>query len=402
MLKPFPVNLFLKLYFCHAQRYIGAKILFPLSNLYVHIEKLTLSCFKNHNDVSFEFSSGVNCIHGSNGAGKTNVLDAIYFLGNGRSYFSRIDQQSIPFDLEFARFQGTFEHNDVKAEHLIVLQNSGKKSIERNGSVVRKLSDIVGRIPIVIITPGDIQLIIGASEERRRFIDRAIAMMNPAYVSHLQRYNKLLLMRNELLKKFAMDRHVDELALESIDVQLIPEGDAIYALRSPFVEKLSTQVFEIYEWLSNSKEEASVAYSSGLYQTNMTDLLEQQKRTDLASQRTSLGVHRDDLELSLDDIDIRKYGSQGQIKTFTISLHLAIFRILSKELDIMPILLLDDIYEKIDDERAAKLMNLISGNGYGQIFITDTSLDRMVDQLINIDAEKKFFNIERAKGTIDS
>jgi DNA replication and repair protein RecF len=361
----------------------------------VHIEKLTIKCFKNHQDSLFEFCSGINCIHGANGVGKTNVLDAIYFLGNGRSYFTRHDQQSIPFSKSFARFQGDFIDESKESQHLVVLKDDGKKSIERNGSLVRKLSDIVGQVPVVIITPSDIQLINGQGDERRKFIDRAIALMKPAYVKNLQRYKRLLLMRNETLKKFAMDRNVDLVMLEGIDNQIIPEANAIYEQRKWFTEKLAEEVIEIYSWLSDDEETVSLKYSSPLKYAGMSELLLDNRQNDLLAQRTGQGVHRDDIDFELDNVNVKKYSSQGQIKTLTISLHLAVFRILSSEMKLIPILLLDDIYEKIDDHRAKKLMSLIANNGYGQIFITDTSEERMRNRLNDIDTDKKFFNIER-------
>lgn len=368
----------------------------------MHIQKLKIAQFKNHRNSTFEFDEGVNCIYGPNGVGKTNVLDAIYFLCTGRSYFTRIDQQSIPFDTEFARFQGLFVHDEVH-EHTIVLREAGKKTIEINKDVISKMSDFVGRVPVVMIAPADISLVVGSGEERRRLMDRTLSMLDHAYLKALQKHNRLLLMRNELLKKFAKMRHADLVSLEAIDHQLSPEVAEIYEKRKAFCEILSEVTASLYTELSGNQESVSLEYQSDLPGPSWSEIAGSARQTDLFAARTTAGLHKDDLILNMEGREVKKFASQGQIKTMTIALNLATFIILRQQKQTVPILLLDDIYEKIDDFRATKLMDIIAGNGYGQVLITDTSESRMRNRLKGLAGAQKFFNIEaRNSGNIPS
>lgn len=351
--------------------------------------------FKNHSDLDLEFVNGFNGIFGSNGVGKTNILDAIYFLGNGRSYFSRQDLHSIPFENEEAYWDGEFlngEHSDI---HAIRLEQSGTKIIHRNGSQVSRLADLITYFPMVMITPSDIGIINGHSEVRRKLIDRTISLTDSGYLRSLQRYQKLIAFRNEMLKRFSVSGKQDTVALESIDRQIFPEAAVIYKARKGFISELSQQIETYYLEISDAVESCGIEYESECHSDSLSAIFERNLRTDILAQRTTSGLHKDDLMIALDSMDIRKYGSQGQVKSMAVAIQLAVFRFLEIHCGKTPILLLDDIYEKIDDHRADRLMKLISGNSFGQIFITDTSEARLRSRLEGMSPDKKFFNIER-------
>ena len=374
-----------------------AKIAKRTGNLDVFIRNLRIDAFRNHGAMELDFSPNINCFHGVNGAGKTNILDAIYFLGNGRSYFTRSDQNNIPFNLDDARWELDYEQGDTQHCHQAQLHREGGKSIWRNGALIKRLSDFIHHLPMVMITPSDIGLITGSSEERRRLMDRCISLLDPVYLRSIQDYNKALLRRNEQLKQFAERRYVDDVLLDTLDQQLAQSVSIISAGRSQFMVDFGADVRNIYSELSNDAEEVEVGYDTEVDPDRFVEQLKNQRQADLRAQRTTQGLHRDDLSLELDGMDARKFASQGQVKSLTIAMNLAIYRMLNRELQRAPILLLDDVFEKIDDHRSSKLMELIAGSGYGQIFITDTSLERMTDRLQHVKTDKKFFNIERRK-----
>ena len=360
----------------------------------MYIEKLRLNQFKNHTKRVFDFCTDINCFYGKNGVGKTNVLDALHFVCNGKSYFSRIDQQSIMFEEDFAIVEAQVSGQD-EATINIGLQRNGKKGLKRNGVVVKRLSDYVGQYPAVMIAPGDISMLTGHSDDRRRFMDKAIGYSNQSYLKALVKHNKLLEHRNELLKKFFMDRHFDAVALEAIDHQLTPLMDEVYQARKALHNDIQNDLTEVYQQIVNSEEELSIEYTSPLHEFEPRQLLSDQLQADRYAQRTTQGVHKDDLDILINNVSVKKYGSQGQVKSATIALYLSSYLYLAVRSDRKPLLLLDDIFEKIDSHRAHRLLELISGEKFGQIFITDTSESRLKSKLENVGAEKKFFNIER-------
>lgn len=345
--------------------------------------------------MGFDFCNGFNCLHGKNGVGKTNVLDALHFICNGKSYFSRIDSQHIRFGEDFALLEAVLQNRDEETTINLGLQRDGKKSIRKNGVMVRRLTDYVGYLPAVIITPGDITLLTGNPDERRRFMDRTIGFSDPGYLKELVKHNKLLDHRNGLLKQFYERQYHDSVALEAIDHQLTPLLDSIHKAREKFLNDILGFLDPVYTALVGAKEELAIDYSSDLNDSSGTDVLHDGIRADLAAHRTTKGIHKDDLEVRVNGVSLKKFGSQGQIKSATIALNLAAYLYIAEQTGSTPLLLLDDIFEKIDDDRALRMLQLISGEDFGQIFITDTSEERLRTKLEDVGSEKKFFNIER-------
>ncbi len=366
----------------------------------MHIEKLSLTQFKNHHKSSFDFAKDINCFYGVNGAGKTNILDALHYVATGKSYFGRMDGNSIQFDTDFTLVKASLVSNHEPLEIQIGLSNPGKKAIRKNGVLIKRLADFIGLIPAVMITPGDIYLLTGHSDDRRKFIDKTLGYADNQYLKQVIQHNKLLETRNELLKQFFIRQKQDLIALESIDVQLAPLVDFIAKKRSDFVKSVEPQLKEIYQYLVHSAEEISISYESHLNDRRSEELLKSSIPNDLASQRTSMGVHKDDLSVLINNVSVKKYGSQGQIKSATIALNLAAYHHIRNSLEITPLLLLDDIFEKIDDVRSKRLLELISSSDFGQIFITDTSEKRLKSKLKELASDKKFFNIERPKNSV--
>lgn len=345
--------------------------------------------------MDFVFCPGFNCFYGKNGVGKTNVLDALHFLCNGKSYFSRSDGQSIAFDEDFAVLEANVkEEKDETLLHLS-LQHNGKKNITKNGVKVKRLADYVGWMPAVMITPGDILMLTGHSEERRKFMDKSIGYSNQSYLKALMKHNKLLESRNEMLKQFALNQRQDLLALESIDHLLIPLIDYIHSRRGQFLQELEGKLTEVYQQIVKSEEQLTIGYASALNEQKAVELLKSTLQHDLYAQRTTNGAHKDDLDVTINDVSVKKYGSQGQIKSATIALNLAAYLYLAEKSGKKPLLLLDDVFEKIDDQRSERLLELISNPSFGQIFITDTSQKRIKSKLKQVTSDKKFFNIER-------
>ncbi len=351
----------------------------------MYLQRLQLFNFKNHSERSLEFCDGVNTLTGANGVGKTNILDAVHYLANAKSYFNGIDSQIIEHDKSFFTVKGQFE-GEVPAEILIQFE-SGKKTIKKNDKVYPRLLDHIGMIQTVFITPYDIDLVLGNSEDRRRFIDLSLCQIDKAYLQNLSTYKKALEQRNALLKTM-QGRYIDPDLLSSYDAKLIPAGLLIHEKRKSFITQLLTYFTPIYQTLSLGSEIPSIRYDSPLNEGDFSSLLSDAYRLDMAAQRTSVGIHKDDLNFGLGDFPLKKYGSQGQIKSFIIALKLAQYNYFQSVTQNHPILLLDDIFEKIDEQRAQRLIDMVGASGYGQILITDTHAGRVENHFQPIDANK--------------
>ena len=340
--------------------------------------------------MSLEFCNGINTLTGANGIGKTNILDAVHYLANAKSYFNGIDSQLIQHQQAFFTIKGLFD-GELPAEILVQFE-SGKKTIKKNDKPYPRLLDHIGLIQTVFITPYDIELVLGGSEDRRKFIDLSLCQIDATYLKNLSTYKKALDQRNALLKNM-QGRFIDPDLMGSFDAKLIPTGELIYAKRKSFIEQFLGHFVPIYKELTQGKETPGLQYDSHLCEGNFADILYQNHRIDSAAQRTTMGVHKDELQFNLDGLPLKKFGSQGQIKSYIIALKLAQYRYFQSVTQKCPLLLLDDIFEKIDADRAQRLIEMVGESNFGQILITDTHPSRVETHFSSIKAEKVHHHI---------
>jgi DNA replication and repair protein RecF len=352
------------------------------------LTKLQLTQFKNHKTLIFSCGEDFNIISGDNGVGKTNVLDAVYAACTGRCYFNRSDKYNIQEGTDFAVIQAEFKKTNEQSSCIIGLKKRGPKSIKIDGGKNIKITDYIGMHPVVFIGPSDILLVNGRADERRKFLDGVISQCSQDYLRDLLLYNKLIDMRNKQLKLFAESSTFDPLLLETIDEQIFEPAQKIYSARKKFLKTFIPFFVKSYSSISDDAEIPQLMYSSHLSDNKMSEILKMQLPKDRILERTSRGVHKDDLQLSLGDFETKQYGSQGQIKTFVIALKLAAYQYLKSSVKSKPILLLDDIFEKIDGGRAARLLQMLRGDEYGQIFITDTEKKRVHSALKGVKPSK--------------
>ncbi|RAV30450.1 DNA replication/repair protein RecF [Sinomicrobium soli] len=339
------------------------------------LKKLSLVNYKNFKAKDFEFDEKINCLVGNNGIGKTNVLDAIYHLSFGKSYFNPIAIQNIRHGEDFFVVDGLFRKSGHEEHVICSLKKGQKKSIKRNGKAYDKLSDHIGFLPLVIISPADRDLIVEGSETRRKFMDSVISQSDKTYLNHLIQYNRALSQRNSLLKYFALNHTYDHDTLGIYNEQLHLHGSAIFRARVEFLKVFVPIFLERYRSISDSDENVNIAYSSALSEQPLDELLKNTINKDRALQYTSTGIHRDDLSLEIDGFPIKKFGSQGQQKSFLVALKLAQFDFIKQQAGVSPILLLDDIFDKLDENRVTRIVKLMENN-FGQLFISDTHADR--------------------------
>jgi DNA replication and repair protein RecF len=342
----------------------------------MHLKTLNLINYKNFKNQTFEFNSKVNCFVGSNGVGKTNILDAIYHLSFGKSYFNPIASQNIKHGEDFFVVDGRYS-KDLKEEKIIVsLKKGGKKVIKRNSKSYNRFSDHIGLLPLVIISPVDRDLITEGSDLRRKFIDGVISQNDKIYLDQIIRYNKILFQRNSLLKQFYLSRTFDHDTIQIYDEQLSKIGNLIFNKRKEFLELFSPIFFEKYSNISNNKEKVNLNYKSQLKNHRLQDLLISNIEKDKVLQYTSAGTHKDDIEFLIGNYPIKKFGSQGQQKSFLIALKLAQYEVLKAKSGNSPILLLDDIFDKLDSKRVKQIIKMVNDSNFGQLFISDTDAKR--------------------------
>lgn len=360
----------------------------------MHLKQLSLVNFKNYTEAGLTFSSEINVFVGNNGQGKTNLLDALYYLSFCKSFLNPVDRQNIRIDEKFFLLSGQFEKEEKKIDISVAVQQGQKKKVKRNKKEYEKLAEHIGQFPAVMISPYDTNLIIEGSETRRKFIDSIISQYDPLYLDTLIRYNKVLQQRNALLKQFQELRIFEKENIEVWDAQLVDLGLKIFKKRSEFLVEFIPIFQKYFDLISDKAEVISISYESQLMENDFMDLIEQARRKDAAIGFTTVGIHKDDLTFLIHDHPIKKYGSQGQQKSFLIALKLAQFELISNLLKMQPILLLDDIFDKLDHLRVEHLMKLVSDHAFGQVFITDTDLDRIQKVFKSIDIEKFIFKVE--------
>ncbi len=357
------------------------------------LKNLTLLNFKNYNSADLIFSNSVTAFVGNNGAGKTNLLDAIHYLCLCKSYFNPIDSQQIKAGEELFLVQGDFVRDEKPEKISCGLKKNQKKSFKRNKKEYDKLADHIGLFPVVMISPYDINLIMDGSEERRRFVDNVISQTDSRYLDELITYNKHLLNRNALLKQVAATRTLDVALLQILDEQLVKSGNIIFEKRKQFLHNFIPFFDKHYQFLTNNAEQVSLSYQSQLNEQNFETLLANAIEKDRLLERTTVGIHKDELQFEIAGMPMKKFGSQGQQKSFLIALKLAQYSYLQKFKNFKPLLLLDDIFDKLDQNRIHKLMEMVSHHDFGQIFITDTDKQRVAKVFEQIAIDVDLFDV---------
>lgn len=357
------------------------------------LKKISLINYKNFESLDLELDNKINCFVGDNGVGKTNILDSVYHLCFGKSYFNPIATQNIRHGEDFFVIEGTFEKASREEQIVCSYKRGAKKAIRRNGKLYDRFSDHIGLLPLVIISPADRDLIIEGSETRRRFLDGVISQGDKDYLQNLIRYNKILLQRNSLLKYFALNQTFDPTTLEVYNEQLQQSGSAIYGKRRDFIENFVPVFQEQYKAISGRSEKVSLTYQSQLSEHSLIELLQSNLEKDRAVQYTSQGIHKDDLLFEIEGHPIKKFGSQGQQKSFLIALKFAQFQLIKKLSGTTPILLLDDIFDKLDEQRVRHIISLVENENFGQILLSDTHRERTENIVKNIHQSYKIITL---------
>lgn len=346
------------------------------------LEKLSLLNYKNIAEASLELSPKMNCFIGHNGAGKTNVLDAVYYLSFCHSASNPVDSQVIRHNQEFLMLEGVYSDGRLPQQERLTIscgmKRGQKKHFKRDKKEYRRLSEHIGLIPIVMVSPDDTSLIVGGSEERRRLMDVVIAQTDRTYMDALSRYNKALQQRNTLLKQ---ETEPDAEMLSIFEEQMAHTGEIVYRQRAQFTEQLTPLFQQFYQRISGGHEQVSLNYTSHCQRGLLLEVIQQDRWKDRAVGYSLHGIHRDDLEIRLGDRPMKREGSQGQQKTFVISLKLSQFELLKQATQTTPLLLLDDIFDKLDSQRVEQIVSLVSSDSFGQIFITDTNREHL-DQIL--------------------
>ena len=360
----------------------------------MHLQKLSLVNFKNFSSQNFDFEDKINCFVGNNGVGKTNVLDAIYYLSFAKSYFNSVATQNIMHNEDFFVVNGTYFINGKEDNVSCSLKRGNKKVVKKNGKIYEKFSEHIGYLPLVIISPADRDLIVEGSGIRRKFIDSVISQSDKSYLQTLLSYNKVLTQRNSMLKYFAANRTFDALSLLVYNEQLEKYGNVIFEKRKLFLEAFIPIFKERYAAITNSEESVNLKYKSQLIDVDFKSLFETNIDKDRVLQYTSVGIHKDDLTFEIEKYSIKKFGSQGQQKSYLIALKLAQFEFIKKQSNVTPILLLDDIFDKLDENRVAQIVDLVNNDAFGQIFITDTHFDRTESVIKKSNQEYEIFKLD--------
>ncbi len=364
----------------------------------MYLKKIALLNFKNIRQEELAFCPGINALVGDNGAGKTNIIDAVYYLSMCKSALQMTDGQSIRHEADFFLVDGAYATDAGKSEAVVCsFSRKGGKVLKRNGKEYERLSDHVGLIPAVIVSPADSALISDAADERRRYLNAFISQLDRAYLHAVMRYNAVLAERNRLLKS-----QPDETMLQIYDLQLCDHGKRIHARRREFVQRLQPVVAAYYGALSGDREQVELLYKSELNDRSFEEVLRDARQKDLVNEFTTAGIHRDDLVLKIGGYPLRKYGSQGQQKSFLIALKLAQYAIVAEEKHERPILLLDDLFDKLDAGRVEQLIRLVSNETFGQIFISDCNPTRLKRILDRAGGEYALFTVTDGAVTRDS
>lgn len=358
------------------------------------LRNLQLLNFRNYSDLNLDFCKGLNCLTGLNGCGKTNLLDAIHYLSMTRSFFHASDSQSVKHGESSMMVRGEFV-SDASADVVLCAIKSGqKKTFKFNDVEYDRLSDHIGLFPIVVIAPSDIELALGGGEGRRRFMDSLISQYNRNYLQNLIRYSETLSQRNSLLKQFAAKGYADWSLMSIYDEQLDASCRQITNIRQEFVGEFNPVFIKYYDELSDGKETPGLSYMSHISGGKLIDKLVESRSKDLDIQYTSVGCHRDDLEFEANGLPLKKYASQGQLKTYMCAIRLAQFELLSRHSGKKPLLLLDDVFDRLDNSRVHRLLELVCSTFFGQVFLSHTDMERLQVILTSLVAEFRIFDVK--------
>ncbi len=365
------------------------------NNFYVMIlERLSILNYKNIEQADLTLSPKINCFLGSNGMGKTNLLDAIYYLSFCKSHNNPVDSQNIGHDAEFAVIQGWYNISNKQEEFFCSLRRRQKKQFKKNKKEYERLSDHIGSLPLVMVSPSDTELINGGSEERRKFMDLFLSQFDKDYLHSLIRYNKALQQRNALLK---IEGIIDETLLDLWDEQLTEEGTIIYKKRKAFIDKFIPTFQRFYDFICSSNEKVELKYESHFDNSDFAGLLKQRRERDKILGYTTTGIHKDDLDMQMDNYSIKRVGSQGQNKTYVVALKLSQFDFLRQATSTTPILLLDDIFDKLDSSRVEQIMKLVLDKNFGQIFVTDTNREHLDEILTHSNSDYHLYEVVKGE-----
>ena len=359
----------------------------------VFLTKISIINYKNISDKEYELDPKINCFVGNNGVGKTNILDAIYHLSMGKSYFNVKNDQLIKNTKNYMLIDGVFKLNDKNEGIVCSLKIGEKKVLKRNGKAYKKFSNHIGLIPVVIKSPYDNDLINEGSSERRKFIDSIISQNDKEYLTNLIAYTRVIQNRNKLLKQYNKSVDFDLDTIRVYDDQIFKLSDPIFKVREKFIQDFIPLVLEKYKQISDDKEKISINYKSDLSNNSINDLIRDSFQKDVILQYTSTGLHKDDFIFNLDDNRIKKFGSQGQQKSFLIALKLAQFDYLKNKTGNSPILIMDDIFDKLDLLRVKRIVEMVNSTNFGQLFLSDTDKERIDKVLSGLNLTSKIFEV---------
>ncbi len=356
--------------------------------------------FKNYESFDLKFDTNLNGIVGWNGMGKTNLLDAIHYLCMGKSYFSGLDKNLVrksEENIDFFRLEGIFQRMEKVESVVVKVQLSKRKEIEYNKVKHQKLSEHIGIFPVVVIAPFDVAIALDGSELRRNFVDNMLSQLNSNYLNTLIQYNKIIEQRNSALKQFAEKQQTDYTLLDIYDQQLIPLGTSIFEQRQMFLTQFLAIFQQLYATITGNRELANYEYITQLSESSFAKLLQDNRAKDQILQRTTVGIHKDDLHFYINELPVKQFASQGQLKSFVLALKLAQAKITKQEKGFPPLLLLDDIFDRLDKQRVKQLIALLLEDHFGQIFITDTDSARTQELLQIFNQPYTLFHIESGK-----
>lgn len=359
------------------------------------LKRISILNYKNLEQVELDFSAKLNCFFGQNGMGKTNLLDAVYFLSFCKSAGNPIDSQNIRHEQDFFVIQGFFEASDKTPEEIYCgMKRRSKKQFKRNKKEYSRLSDHIGFIPLVMVSPADSELIAGGSDERRRFMDLVISQYDKEYLDALIRYNKALAQRNTLLKS---DQPVEEELFLVWEEMMAQAGEVVFRKREAFISEFIPIFQSFYSYISQDKEPVGLTYESHARNASLLEVLKESRTRDKIMGYSLRGIHKDELNMLLGDFPIKREGSQGQNKTYLVALKLAQFDFLKRTGNTVPLLLLDDIFDKLDASRVEQIVKLVAGDNFGQIFITDTNREHLDRILYKVGSDYKMFRVENGQ-----